>query len=415
MLALLSRPFNLSAVGWLYNYNVRPDSFVWETSNGAWVARSNAASQIPNILNDYDIEYVPMITGRSFHPSAGLSDEQGICWLVTGTTSQPDAYSSRVACNATQMAETLIDVRRRLRTPVRWIMAQNEPWHPSSINYMSALEAADVWRIYVQPVAQLAGLQAIAPNVQIWNADWLADFVRACYDQRNAPRHPCDVESVAGIAVHEYNCKESFWNENYGTGSAFRIALNTALAGHGGYDWTTYVYAPTRKFWVTETNCNWEGGGVLDPMEACMRASGERPISHGQGSITTMNQLGDIAAWSWWTTAGNYVDDRRRNARMIDEDGCLLPPGRALVAINGQQQPSAIGSVCSAPTLPCHTSRTRLPPAIPPQPFMLDVESPRASTCVLPSSARADGLLCSCEYAWQDGDVGPSSVELYCE
>ena len=221
-----------------------------------------------------------------------------------------------------------------LTAPVRFLMSANEPW--LSDPYMEPAEAAEMWRIYMQPAATMANLSLISPTLRVGHfAGWTRSFLKACYDRRfHSP--PCDVETVFGFAVHEYICKESWWRNHYqGSSSIFRSQVYQRMGGHGGKDWMQYVQA--RRFWVTETNCNWEDDSLPDGIEQCHRASGGRHDSHGQGSIATMNELDEIAGYSWWTlNNAKPPGSRQYNARIADFDGTLLGPGRALVSINGR-------------------------------------------------------------------------------
>ena len=388
---LLLRPFNLSHVAWLYTYSTHPDSFIWERPDGAWIGSVPEASRIPALLDEHGIEFVPMVSGRAFQPLSGPTDPRGICWLTTSS-------STRVSCSVAQIADTLSSLRNRLSTPVRFLMGQNEPWFTTSHNAMAAGEAAEIWRLYLQPAARLANLSLVSPNVQMYSIGWMRDFLRACYDRRDDAQAPCDVESVAAIAVHEYNCNEWFWRNNYGSNGGFRSGLASALGGHGGYDWSAYVAA--RPFWVTETNCNWEGGGFPGAVETCLRASGRQPSTHGRGSIATMNELDEISTYSWWTLSGSYpAGSRRHNVQIADADGCLLAPGQALVAANGGD-----------PSLGCSTS-CRPPP--PPPPFQCPDVASLPTGCELNASQSASA--CACEYVWNDSCAAPTSVRLVCE
>ena len=54
----------------------------------------------------------------------------------------------------------------------------------------------------------------MSPSVNVGHAEWMADFLQACYELRQQ-EPPCAVESIDAIAVHEYSCKESFWRDEY--------------------------------------------------------------------------------------------------------------------------------------------------------------------------------------------------------
>ena len=154
------------------------------------------------------------------------------------------------------------------------------------------------------------------------------------------------------------------------------------------------------SFWVTETNCNWEGSGFPGAVETCLRASGRQPSTHGRGSIATMNELDEISTYSWWTLSGSYpAGSRRHNVQIADADGCLLAPGQALVAANGGD-----------PSLGCSTS-CRPPP--PPPPFQCPDVASLPTGCELNASQSTSA--CACEYVWNDSCAAPTSVRLVCE
>ena len=106
------------------------------------------------------------------------------------------------------MVEQLLDVKSKLAVPMRYLMGPNEPW--SLRPRMSGVEAAHIWRLYLQPVAELTGLSLLSPTFTFNEMLWNRDFLVACFDLADADP-PCDVESVAGFAIHEYDCRESFW------------------------------------------------------------------------------------------------------------------------------------------------------------------------------------------------------------
>ena len=246
------QPFSTSHISWLYNYNSRPEAFLWEGADGAaYVGHNPHAAQLPGFMDEHNLEFMPMVSGRAFQPINGPSDARGICWLVTGLNGQPSFYRNYVPCSVAQIVTTLVSVRETLRVPTRYLMAANEPWFAKP-EAMSPAEGVDIWRMYLQPAAAQAGLQLISPTVQLAFVSWLSDFLRICYDLRADSRWPCDVESMAAISVHEYSCKESFWRDGYqerGGRHGFRDAVSSALRGHGGKDWNGYLR--TRRFWVT--------------------------------------------------------------------------------------------------------------------------------------------------------------------
>ena len=349
--ALLTRPFDPSLISWFYDYGTNPRAFMWDTG---WISPKEQGDELLEFLNENHIEYVPHVSGRFFNPlpNEDVGGQGASCHLLTSLS--PAEFQSRTPCTAQQIAEQLISLRGMLTAPVRFLMSHNEPWflNPG----MSGAEAAEIWRIYLQPAAAIANLSLISPTLQLNHAGWTRDFLKACYDRRfDSP--PCDIETIFGFSVHQYQCKESWWR---GFVSGFR--LNAVPPGLG--DWTQYLQA--RRFWVTETNCNWEDDSMPDGTEQCHRASGGRPSSHGQGSLATMNEIDEIAGYSWWTITNSYDQGSKQyNARITDLDGTLLGPGRALVSINGRDARFVDDPMSG--TLPC-TGPVSSPPPPPPSP-----------------------------------------------
>lgn len=356
--ALLQSSIDPRLVAWLYDYGNEPTAFNW---NG-WVAPKSNAEQLLRYMNDNSIEFVPMVAARSFHPSSGPTDAGGTCFLVTNES--PSQIRGKVACTVDQMVEQLAGLRDRLVAPVRFLGTTNEPWFLEP--EMSGEEAAEIWRLYLQPAAAAAGLSLLSPTINLY--DWLGDFLRACYDRRFS-NPPCDVETIAAFTVHEYECSERFWRERYG-GGGFRNRASSEMGGYGGKDWGSFFGA--RRFWVTETNCNWEDSGSPDGTEQCLRASGGRPATHGRGSIATMNELADVVAYAWWTiTNGRNPGTKQFNARILDQRGNLLPPGRALVSINRQDTRFGTGGTAISCTgrLVASSPPPPWPPLAPPTPL----------------------------------------------
>ena len=364
-----------SPISWMYNYNTNPGTYIW----GDFVAQSS--NDVVGWLNTWHIEYVPMVSDRSFHPLSGPTDSRGLCWLVTDST--PVDFANRVRCSVTQMVEQLLDMKSRLRVPVRYLMATNEPWGMDP--FLSAEEAAEIWRHYLQPAASGAGLLLISPSVGIAHVTWLAEFITACYDRRDQ-KPPCDITTLAAFAVHEYDCKESFWRLQYEQ-HGFRARAAAELDKRGRSDaafWNAFL--STRRFWVTETNCNWEyddgrnkWADPPDGIESCRRLSGQRPHTHGHGSITTINELQDVAAYAWWTISSNSAEPgtRHYNSQMANEEGCLLGPGLALYLINAGSPVSCTSAASACPIPPPSPA-----PAHPHQlPFLPSSRSP-APACL---------------------------------
>ena len=370
--ALLQGAIDPALVSWLYDYSNDPTTYDW----GGDVLQKVDAEELLDYMNDNNIEYVPMMPARTFQPISGPTDTGGSCYLLTNESPREireraerfvDHSVQISTCTVAQMVEQLRSLRDRMTAPIRFVMGMNEPWLVEPV--MSGEEAAEIWRLYQQPAAEQAGLSSISPTINHGNPEWMGEFLRACFDRRHSDP-PCDVESIAAFAVHAYECSESFWRQQHGPRDQFRQRASAEMDGYGGKDWEAYFGA--RRFWVTETNCNWEDDDLPDGTEQCLRASGGKPSSHGQGSIATLNELADVEAYSWWTLTNEHSPGTKQyNARMVDLQGRLLPPGRAVVSVNRQDPRYGTGGTpisCTGP-LPVPSPPPRPPsPPSPPSP-----------------------------------------------
>ena len=93
-------------------------------------------------------------------------------------------------------------------------------------------------------------------------------------------------------------------------------------------DWADYVN--TMPIWVTATSCaNDKGAKNPSSVETCERISGNGGAKWGEGSINWFNANDIIHRWAWytlWTSVSSNQD-----VRLTDEDGNVLPPGRAML------------------------------------------------------------------------------------
>lgn len=85
----------------------------------------------------------------------------------------------------------------------------------------------------------------------------MADFLMACYDQKDDDDYPCDYTTISRFNIHNYHCSEDYINETWGPNGSFLKKLKNQLGTYGGVDWDTFV--STTPYWLTETNCNWDG------------------------------------------------------------------------------------------------------------------------------------------------------------
>ena len=141
-------------------------------------------------------------------------------------------------------------------------------------------EATLYWGRYVQPTAVANDLILVSPTTADSTAGvtWFANFLKRCYDRRNDPTDPCDVDLIKKIAVHEYECNNYVIENSYGGSSSDLIMKlhGQKLGNYGGNgDWLNYIRS--RKLWITETNCFWESTTPhLDSREQCLRITGQK-------------------------------------------------------------------------------------------------------------------------------------------
>lgn len=279
-------------VSWFYTYNQR----IVEPSLLSWA-------------NENSIEFVPMIGWKFVHLPDGTK-----CY-----------FHKAPMCSVDDIAGLLNLTRGDMTVPPQYLISFNEPY--TDDNKMTGSEIADYWRKFVMPAARQAGLRIVTATATENNVDILAFQLKRCWDHR-ASDEPCDVELIHAFNMHNYNCKQSFWESHYSSSGTFRKALKAAMKDYGGRsDWDDYINA--RKYWVTETNCNWDGDEPGSETQ-CRRVTGQ-VSSHGQGSIRTMNNIGVIERYAWWNTFNPNPDGRAKtkNARLVDAAGALLPVGKA--------------------------------------------------------------------------------------
>ena len=198
---------------------------------------------------------------------------------------------------------------------------------------LSPKEAAYYWSIFIQPAAVANGLELVSPTVGTSKKDmkWFASFLKHCYaPRRNNSDFPCNVgELIQKFALHHYNCREARWRIFFGgDNSKLMKGLTKQLGKYGGkQDWGKYVRS--RDIWVTETNCYWESNRKRLPKpgskEQCLRITGQKPRTHGIGSLATMEQLPNIERYAWWTMWNQQVKPNY----LAYFDGQLSPIGRA--------------------------------------------------------------------------------------
>jgi len=367
-----AEPF-MHVTSWGYNYGNHPHYLYGVTR--AW--KSTAAVGHTELLNKHEKEFVPMAGYRHFlqYDSSAKFEFQKWkqCWMKTeaGPADRYDKQPKWPDCDAQSMVSAMKEVQKLLKKPMQYLLSANEPWN--TIQNISPEEAVEMHRKYLQPAAKGAKLKLVSASVGWGEPHWLGEFLVLCYSARDDSNFPCDVESLYDIAVHDYQCRESFWRNIYNseTGDFPTKVVAYVKDFYPEYDWAKWMKA--RKLWVTETNCNWD---ILyphwDPRVKpdnnlqCRRAAGLE-TGFGQGSIKTMNDMPEIRRYSWWTfyrpDYANPTEEQLRafNSRMVGDDGALRGPGKAILAINTGKSASTLESQCPAPPPPP-------PPPPPPRP-----------------------------------------------
>jgi hypothetical protein len=281
-------------VPWFYTYSQQP-----KPSVVTWA-------------NDMGAEFVPMIGWKYVN-------------FVNGTRCYLDA-SKAPTCSVADVAQSLQEGISQMRIRPTFLLGFNEPYNAG----LSGGEVADLWRTWIQPAAEIAQLQLVSATATAKGdgLDVLKFFLMRCWDQRNDTEFPCNVSKVHAFAIHEYNCKASVWEDDFKAAGTFRQTLVKALGTYGGQDWKTFVH--NRSFWITETNCNWDGDNP-GSTEQCKRITGQGPKGYGQGSIVQLNELATVSRYAWWNTYNSDTTNRSKtlNARLVTSDGTLTSVGRA--------------------------------------------------------------------------------------
>lgn len=177
--------------------------------------------------------------------------------LFDGTTCDMYETEGKKACTV----DNLLNVIESFEGSSTHLLGWNEPYFEDHFGWIYPVDAARMWAKFLQPLAKETGLQLVSPTTNRQKTDWMANFIKACYANRNDEENPCDVNSIKKFSIHDYNCSENYWRRNYGGvhPKSFQQLLIKKLKviEDPEINWTDYVNK--RPLWVTETNCNWEG------------------------------------------------------------------------------------------------------------------------------------------------------------
>ena len=211
------------------------------------------------------------------------------------------------------------------RDRMRYIFGTNEGWNEHDSNITPA-EALGIWTTYTQPVSQELGLKLLAPNVgkSKVQLDWFEDFLKQCWDTS-----ACDVDLIKGVVVHEYDCRESYWVENYDESRGFFFAdLLRRLGSYGGKDWSSWL--SSQEIWVSETSCFWEDEQAHpNSVEHCKSITSQKAASHGMGSLQWLQKNARITRYAWWTVV--FTDPAMAQSYMLDTGLRRITPAGAAV------------------------------------------------------------------------------------
>lgn len=310
----LDDPVNNWGAGWFYSYNIHPGDAVLQ-----WAGEA-------------EMRFVMMQTSSKVRIDPDLpEDGTNVCYLLDRDV-RPGFQKCTKGQYRTALNIALNDMDLYgVRLPI-YFLGFNEPYHEST-NY-TPNEAIEIWTKYLEPlVYDEKGINLISPTTKSAGGDntkfnWLVDFLGFCHIDS-----ACTVDKIRKIALHEYNCSESFWQNNYGGSNQYRLDLRYNLnTRYPGYNWDDWVN--TRELWVTETNCNQGGPAATTNKETCLMATGNME-GYGQGSLKTLEEISDIERVFWWTSYNtDTATSNVSNARLLKNNGNITKAGQGYKLYN---------------------------------------------------------------------------------
>jgi len=331
------------AVSWMYNYRQRIDV---------------PGSPAPGVLrwaNEKSIEFVPMIRAAYIEDISGTR-----CFFTSfgGATVSEEDRQKTPQCSMQNITDTFAQLNSEMVVKPKYLMGFNEPYVLHSHKEMAPVVAAEYYRRILIPVAAQFGYKLISPTSAPQDAGdlaggdglsedkmgWLVDFLVACFKNRKATPS-CDYTKIPVISLHKYTCKASVWDEWFGKNQKFKTILldrlSAATPSRKAPGWKPYVDG--LKFWVTETNCNWDGSRDNGPEAEvqCNNIRGKGGAAYGVGSLRAMEKINDIERYSWWNLYNSLDRQMTQVAKLTNEDGSLTPIGKAYRALSWKQ-PSAV-------------------------------------------------------------------------
>eukprot|EP00443_Scrippsiella_acuminata_P056604 CAMPEP_0115388464 /NCGR_PEP_ID=MMETSP0271-20121206/9184_1 /TAXON_ID=71861 /ORGANISM="Scrippsiella trochoidea, Strain CCMP3099" /LENGTH=483 /DNA_ID=CAMNT_0002811945 /DNA_START=83 /DNA_END=1534 /DNA_ORIENTATION=+ len=345
----------------------------------------------------HDVEFVPMVGWRHIWLNAPGAPSHDACQHVpanvecrcyfTDAALAPQSAPGRSGpmCSLRDLVDTVRETMSTLsgKAKPRYLMGFNEPEDSRAKHKnMSPHEAVEYWRRFVQPAAVELDLALVSPTVSEGlckqheygcqlKGTWYANFLKACWDQREDQEFPCDVEKIAAVSVHLHQCMEDTWTRLFsqGTGQFFRD-MKQQMQAYGGKDWDAFI--DSRKIWVTEFSCNDDslGYGALDSMPLASSAdmcrqltgqaetwkAGKKSQSWGKGAVHALEDLESITRYAWRNTWAPGKSSAGASAmlshdRLVDDAGRPFSHGLAMLQGLDQVNCSQGAHAASAPLL----------------------------------------------------------------
>jgi len=234
--------------------------------------------------NDNNLEFIPMISKKDIKLPDG-----SYCHMDADVVAEKSRKFTH--CDLDTIAGILNDVKSKVST--KYLMMFNEAYKHSDKKpwkWQEPQDVVDYWRKFFMPLAKATDLKLVSPTTgkEEDKLMWTADVLKKCYLLKDDPDYPCDVETIQAWSIHDYQCKAKRFRRHYGEKVWYEDLAELLRDDEevGSYDWRTYVEA--RPIWMTETNCNWDGGQDEDPGDkaACRRITGDA-YNHkfGHGSL----------------------------------------------------------------------------------------------------------------------------------
>lgn len=338
----------------------------------------SAPSAMKVWMSESGVEFVPMVGWRHLWLDAPGAPSHHLCTERSSKSECRCYFTSPLLAPASApgrdgpfcLASDLVAALRHGisglsgRAKPRYLMGFQQPEDArASHKNISAEEAVDYWRRFLQPAAQELNLSLVTPTISQgtcrqhaygcrYTGTWYANFLKACWDRRESAEYPCNVEKIAAVSVHLYKCMEDSWTSMFrpGTGQFFKD-MKAQMKDYGGRSWDEFI--DSRKIWVTEFNCDDDhvGLGLPDVLpvatvqDTCRRlmgqaealkAHGGRAWHWGGGAVRALEALASVERYAWrhaWRP-GRQVGlgpDLGLGAPLVDDAGAPQPHGLALL------------------------------------------------------------------------------------